>query len=109
MAGNRLKSGEVPIHKKPESLMEVTDSGSPEDAQQVAVAKDDSLQTLFCTEHPEMAEALLSHCFEVLRAELGPSQCARVEQKKPEPIAALAAEAKALSARAVFAERRIWQ
>ena len=67
MAGKKLKSGEAPKLARPKSLMEVTVSGSPENGQNVAIDKDDSLQTLFGTEHPQMAEALLGHCLRVLK------------------------------------------
>ena len=42
-------------------------SGTPEAGQQVKLSEKDALQTIFGTQHPEMAQALLSHCLKVLK------------------------------------------
>ena len=42
--------------------------GSPESGHQVHLAKQDTLENLFQTDLPEMANGLLSHCLKVLKA-----------------------------------------
>lgn len=58
-------SGE-PIKSK--SSIGVRLTGTPRDGQNVAVANDETLKTIFGTEHSEMAEGLLSHCLKVLKS-----------------------------------------
>jgi hypothetical protein len=41
--------------------------GTPEKGQNVTVKTEDSLRKIFGTDHPEMAEGLLRHCFKALR------------------------------------------
>ena len=55
--------------KKPESSLGVSLSGTPKDGQKVALGREESLQTIFGTKHPEMAEALLGHCLKVLKSD----------------------------------------
>ena len=52
----------------PKSSIGVTLSGTPDEGQHVTMSKENALETIFGTKHPEMAEALLSHCFKVLKA-----------------------------------------
>lgn len=42
-------------------------SGTPETGQCVEMRRDDALQTIFGTKHPEMATALMQHCLKVLK------------------------------------------
>ena len=52
---------------KPESKLDLSVSGNREESHHVTITKEDALNALFGTEHPEMANALLRHCFNVLK------------------------------------------
>jgi hypothetical protein len=43
-------------------------SGTPKSGQRLEVGHEDALQSIFGTKHPEMATALMQHCFKVLKA-----------------------------------------
>ena len=58
----------TPTETKPDSDLDVSLTGSNEDGQHVTVNREDALQSIFGTKHPKMAEALLSHCFKVLKS-----------------------------------------
>ena len=70
MAG-KLSGQSVAKTRRPDSQLEVSVSGTPEDGQTLLVESEDALQKIFGTKHPEMAEGLLSHCLKVL----GDSEC----------------------------------
>jgi len=42
-------------------------TGTPKEGQRVAVDREDTLKKLFGTNHPEVADGLLRHCFKVLK------------------------------------------
>ena len=52
---------------EPDSSLGVTLSGTPGKGQHVTMATEKALQSIFRTIHPEMANALLSHCLKVLK------------------------------------------
>lgn len=52
---------------KPESSIGLTLSGTPEDGQHVTMKDEKALEVIFGTEHPELADGLLRHCFKVLQ------------------------------------------
>lgn len=56
-----------PESGEPKSKLGVKLNGSPEDGQNITVADENALKTIFGTKHAEMANALLSHCFKVLK------------------------------------------
>jgi hypothetical protein len=51
---------------KTTSKLGLSVNGSNEKGQNVAVKTEDALRKIFGTDHPEMAEALLRHCFKAL-------------------------------------------
>jgi len=52
---------------KPDEDLQVDIIGNPEEGQTIQLGRDNALQTIFGTKHPEMAEALMQHCLKVLR------------------------------------------
>ena len=52
---------------EPDSKLDVTLKGNPDDGHRVAIGATGALNALFGTEHPEMARALLSHCLKPLK------------------------------------------
>ena len=72
MAGKRtsksVDKAKAPDLFRPDSKLDVSLKGSPKDGQHVHIKKDDALNVIFGTEHPEMAGALLGHCLKVLKA-----------------------------------------
>jgi hypothetical protein len=52
----------------PESSFGVTCTGTPDEGQHVTEETEKALLSIFGTKHPEMAKALLSHCFKVLKS-----------------------------------------
>jgi hypothetical protein len=55
--------------KKQSTELGVTMSGTPETGLHVKVSHEKALQSIFGTKHPEMATALLQHCFKVLKSD----------------------------------------
>lgn len=53
--------------KKPDSELGVSISGTPESEQLITLANEKALQSIFGTEHPTMARALMQHCMKVLK------------------------------------------
>lgn len=49
-----------------QSALGMAVSGTPEKGQNVTVKSEDALEEIFGTDHPEMAEGLLRHCFKAL-------------------------------------------
>lgn len=60
----KAKDGDPLTH---DGNLNLTLSGTPQDGQRVTVSKDDALEEIFGTDHPEMARALLGHCMKVLK------------------------------------------
>ena len=67
MASKKSKNA-VAKPKRPDSQLKVSVSGTSEDGQHLWVESDDAIKKIFGTDHPEMAEALLSHCLKVLKS-----------------------------------------
>ena len=55
--------------KKPESELGVSLSGTPEKGQRITLGNEKAVQSIFGTNHPKMADALLGHCLKVLKAD----------------------------------------
>ena len=53
---------------KPDNALGLSLSGTPESGQQLTMTNEKALQTIFGTKYPEMANALMAHCFKVLKA-----------------------------------------
>ena len=52
---------------KSKSNLGVKLTGTPKEGQNVNLTTENALQVIFGTKHPEMAEALMGHCFKVLK------------------------------------------
>ncbi len=53
---------------KSKSSLGVKMSGTPKDGQCISMSDESSLQIIFGTKHPEMADALMAHCVKVLKS-----------------------------------------
>ncbi len=67
-SSHRQDSMSKEITKDRKSSFGVDLSGTPEDGQQVILREEDAIEKIFGTEHPELADGLLRHCFKVLKA-----------------------------------------
>lgn len=54
--------------EQPESSLGVEMTGSNEEGQRITLGKEDALKSIFRTEYPEIANALMQHCFKVLKS-----------------------------------------
>ena len=64
-----------------ESQTGVAISGSHEDGHDVAMRREDSLKKIFRTEHPEIANTLLTHCLKVLPRSEASDECPSQDER----------------------------